>query len=52
MVAFALPIKSNSRDLQATICADGLTRQVPNSSIQELIELLKGICEGISYRLQ
>ena len=40
MVAFAIPIKANSRDLQAAIWAVGLTRQVPNSSIQELIEYL------------
>jgi len=52
MVAFAIPIKANSRDLQAAIWAVGLTRQVPNSSIQELTELLKGICEEINYRLQ
>src|SRR4030043_2307020 len=50
MVAFAIPIKANSRDLQAAIWAVGLTRQVPNSSIQELTELLKGICEEINYR--
>jgi hypothetical protein len=41
MVAFAIPIKANSRDLQAAIWVVGLTRQVPNSSIQELTELLK-----------
>ena len=34
-VAFAIPIKANSRDLQAAIWAVGLTRQVPHSSIQE-----------------
>jgi DNA-binding IclR family transcriptional regulator len=50
MVAFAIPIKVNSRDLQAAIWAVDLTRQVPNSSIQELTELLKGICEEMSYR--
>jgi len=50
MVAFAIPIKANSRDLQAAIWAVGLTRQVPNSSIQKLTELLKGICEEINYR--
>jgi hypothetical protein len=43
MVAFAIPIKANSRDLQAAIWAVGLTRQAPNSSIQELTKLLKGI---------
>jgi hypothetical protein len=50
MVAFAIPIKADSRDLQAGIWAAGLTHQVPNSSIQELTELLKGVdgC-GISF---
>jgi len=47
-----IPIKANSRDLQAAIWAVGLTRQVPNSSIQESTELVKGICEEINYRLQ
>jgi len=47
MVAFAIPIKANSGDLQAAIWAVGLTRQAPNSSIQELTELLKGICEEL-----
>ena len=51
MVAFAIPVKANSRDLQAAIWAVGLTRQVPNSSIPELIQLLKGISEEINYRL-
>ena len=45
-----MQIKANSRDLQAAIWAIGLTRHVPNSSIQELTELLKGICEEINYR--
>ena len=52
MVAFAIPVKANGRDLQAAIWAVGLTRQVPNSSIQELTESLKGICEEINCRLQ
>jgi len=51
MVAFAIPIKANSRDLQPAIWAVGLTRQVPNSSIPELTQLLKGIAEEINYRL-
>jgi len=51
MVAFAIPIKANSRDLQPAIWAVGLTRQVPNSSIPELTQLLKGISEEINYRL-
>ena len=51
-VALAVPIKAYGRDLQAAIWAVGLTRQVPNSSIPEFTELLKGISEEINYRLQ
>jgi DNA-binding IclR family transcriptional regulator len=51
MIAFAIPINANSRDVQAAIWAVGLTRQVPNSSIPEVTELLKGISEEINYRL-
>jgi IclR family KDG regulon transcriptional repressor len=51
MVAFAIPIKATSRDLQAAIWAVGLTRQMPEASIPELTELLKGISEEINYRL-
>ncbi len=51
MVAFAIPIRANSRGLQTAIWIVGLTPQVPNSSIQELTELLKGICEEINCRL-
>jgi DNA-binding IclR family transcriptional regulator len=51
MIAFAIPIKANGRDLQAAIWAVGLTRQVPNPSIPELTQLLKGISEEISNRL-
>ena len=51
MVAFAVPIKSNGRDLQAAIWVVGLTRQVPEASIHELVQLLKGISEEINYRL-
>ena len=35
---------------QAAIWAVGLTRQVPDSSVQELTELLKGISEEINDR--
>jgi IclR family KDG regulon transcriptional repressor len=52
MVAFAVPIKANGRDLQAAIWAVGLTRQVPEASIPELTELLKGVSQEINYRLQ
>jgi len=51
MVAFAIPIKANGKDLQAAIWAAGLTRQVPETSIPELTQLLKGISEEINYRL-
>jgi DNA-binding IclR family transcriptional regulator len=50
MVAFAIPIKTSGRDLQSAIWAVGLTRQVPEASIQELTKLLKGISEEINYR--
>jgi IclR family KDG regulon transcriptional repressor len=51
MVAFAIPVKANVRDLQAAIWAVGLTRQVSNSSIPEVTGLLKGISEEINHRL-
>lgn len=51
MVAFAVPVKANGKDLQAAIWAVGLTRQVPDSSIPELTALLKGISEEINCRL-
>lgn len=51
MVAFAIPIKANGKDLQAAIWAVGLTRQVPEASTPELTRLLKGISEEIGYRL-
>ncbi len=51
MVAFAVPIKANGRDLQAAIWAVGLTRQVSDSSVPELTGLLKGISEEINCRL-
>ena len=52
MVAFAIPIKTNGRGIQAAIWAAGLAHQVPDSSIPEVTELLKGISEEISRRLQ
>jgi DNA-binding IclR family transcriptional regulator len=51
MVAFAIPIKAYGRDVQAAIWSVGLARQVPDSSIPQLIDLLKGISEEINYRL-
>ena len=52
MVAFAIPIKTNSKDLQPAVWAVGLTRQLPDSSIPEFAELLKGISREINCRLQ
>ncbi|MFC1581132.1 IclR family transcriptional regulator, partial [Thermodesulfobacteriota bacterium] len=52
MVAFAIPVQANGRDLQAAIWAVGLTRQVPEDTVPELAEMLKGISEEIRYRLQ
>jgi IclR family KDG regulon transcriptional repressor len=52
MVAFAIPIRAQGRDVQAAIWAVGLTRQMPDSYIPELTELLKGISEEINHRLQ
>ena len=51
MVAFAVPVKANGKDLQAAIWTVGLTRQVSNSSIPELTVLLKGMSEEINCRL-
>jgi DNA-binding IclR family transcriptional regulator len=52
MVAFAVPIKAYSRDVQAAIWAVGLTRHVSGSTVPDLTEFLKGIAEQINYRLQ
>jgi DNA-binding IclR family transcriptional regulator len=52
MVAYAIPVKAGRKDLQAAIWAVGLTRQVPESSVSELTELLKGISGEINCRLQ
>jgi IclR family KDG regulon transcriptional repressor len=51
MVAFAIPIKANSRDLQPAVWAVGMTRQVPEASVPELAQLLKEISEEMNYRL-
>ena len=51
MVAFAVPVKANGKNLQAAIWAVGLTRQVSDSSIPELTVLLKGISEEVNCRL-
>jgi IclR family KDG regulon transcriptional repressor len=52
MVAFAIPVNSNNRNLQIAIWAVGLTSQVPDSSIPELTELLRAISQEIDCRLQ
>jgi DNA-binding IclR family transcriptional regulator len=52
MVAFAIPIKANGRDLLAAIWVVGLARQVTKEAIQELTALLKGISEEINCRFQ
>jgi len=51
MVAFAVPIKANGRDLQAAIWAVGLKHQMSDSSVPELTSLLKGTSEEINCRL-
>ena len=51
MVAFAVPIKANGRDLQTAIWAVGLKHQVLDRSIPELTALLKGMSEEINCRL-
>jgi IclR family KDG regulon transcriptional repressor len=51
MVALAVPVKANGKDLQSAIWAVGLARQVSDSSIPELTALLKGISEEINCRL-
>jgi hypothetical protein len=53
MVALAIPVTVYGREVQPAIRAVGLTREVADSFIPELTQLLKGICEEeISYRLQ
>jgi DNA-binding IclR family transcriptional regulator len=52
MIAFAIPINANRRDFQVAIWAVGLTHQLPDSSIPEFTELLKGISREINCRLQ
>jgi IclR family KDG regulon transcriptional repressor len=51
MVAFAVPIKANGRDLQTAIWAVGLKHQVLDRSVPELTALLKGMSEEINCRL-
>ncbi len=51
MVAFAIPIKVYSKDVQAAIWAVGLRHQVTDAAVAELTGFLKGISEEINYRL-
>jgi IclR family KDG regulon transcriptional repressor len=52
MVALAIPIKTNGKNLQVAIWAVGLKHQVPDSSITAVTELLKAISQDLNYRLQ
>jgi len=53
MVAFGIPVKAYSRNVQAAIWAVGLSRQVSNgSSVFEITELLRDIREEIDYRIR
>ena len=51
MVALAVPVRANGKDLQSAIWAVGLARQVSDSSMPELTALLKGIAEEMNCRL-
>lgn len=48
MVAFAIPIRVKGRNLQASIWAVGLTRQVPETAIPGITALMKGISKAIN----
>lgn len=52
MVAFGVPVRANSRGIQAAIWAVGLTSQVSHESMLEITGLLKAIGKEIDYRLQ
>ena len=51
MTALAVPVKAPGKGNQAAIWIAGLAHQVPDSSVQELSELLKTAAESINYRL-
>jgi IclR family KDG regulon transcriptional repressor len=51
MVAFAIPIKAYGSATQAAIWVVGLTHQIPESSVAELTDFLRGISEEINQRL-
>jgi len=50
VVAFAVPLKTQRKGLQAAIWAVGLKRQVTEELVTELSELLKGIADEINLR--
>ena len=51
MVAFAIPVKAYGSGTQAAIWVVGLTHQVPDATVLELTDFLKGISEEIKQRL-
>jgi len=51
MVAFAVPLNGNNRDLQAAFWVVGLAHQVDEDAIPKLTGLLKRISEEISQRV-
>ncbi|MBN1103899.1 MAG: IclR family transcriptional regulator [Deltaproteobacteria bacterium] len=51
MIALAVPVKADGRDLQAAIWAVGLASQVTDASMPELTALLKRIADEINCRL-
>jgi len=52
MVALAIPVKINGKNLQAAIWAVGLKHQVPESSVTDMTELLKAISQDLNCRLR
>ena len=48
IVAFAVPLNANRKDLQAAIWAVGLKRQVPEKVLPRFSRILKGIAEEIN----
>ena len=51
MVAFAIPIKAYGSATQAAIWVVGLTHQVPDSSVPELTDFMRGVSEEINQSL-
>jgi IclR family KDG regulon transcriptional repressor len=52
MVALAIPVKINGKNLQAAIWAVGLKHQVPESSVTDMTDLLKAVSQDLNCRLQ